>query len=47
MLAVGLVWEGPPASGADIAALGAALQTTLQLAQIFPGAHHGAALDIV
>ena len=38
MLAVGLVWEAAAASGADIAALGGALQTSLQLGQIVPGA---------
>ncbi len=34
MLAVGLVWEAPAASSADIAAL----QSSLQLGQIYPGA---------
>ncbi len=38
MLAVGLVWEAPAASSADIAALSGALQSSLQLGQIYPGA---------
>ena len=42
MLAVGLVWEAQAASGADIALLGGALQTSLQLGQIVPGAQPAA-----